>query len=121
MFLCCACALLFSVIYVAGGGGALLQNLLTKPGISKIFLEARAPYAVESVLSTVFPHKRPSSNLPLSLCSLDMSQRLAERAAGRCAVLWSVSAVAEALPLKTPPILLGIGCCAALTTTRPRR
>ena len=89
------------MIYVTGGGSYLLSDVLTQPGASESVLEARIPYAQESISQLIGQTE--------FLCSKKASCALAMHAYKR------------SLELSPKGQEFGFACTASLRTTQPKR
>jgi nicotinamide mononucleotide (NMN) deamidase PncC len=95
------------VLYITGGGTALLSELLTTPGASATVLEARVPYA-GSALAEIL------GRVPEQACSDATARALAMAAFQRARQLGTGDAAAPARPF-------GLACTASLASNRTKR
>jgi nicotinamide mononucleotide (NMN) deamidase PncC len=95
------------VLYVTGGGTALLSELLTTPGASATVLEARVPYAAAAVAELL-------GRVPEQACSDATARALAMAAFQRARRLGTGDAAAGIRPF-------GLACTASLATNRSKR
>lgn len=96
------------VLVVAGGGNAIITDLLDVPGASRTILEIVVPYA-ESAMADFLGGAAPGAAV-----SAETASALAAAARERGGNL-APGAAATGVPL------LGVACTAALVTDRPRR
>ena len=96
------------VLYVTGGGTALLTELLTQPGASRTVLEARVPYAGQALTELL-------GRTPDQACSDSTARALAMAAFQRASALRAADHNA------TETATFGLACTASLATDRVKR
>jgi hypothetical protein len=101
-------------ISVTGGGGQAIAWLLAVPGASACLLEATVPYSPVSGRQWM----GGAAAAPASLCSEEAAVALAREAYSRAMHL---SVAEHGLTLSAAAPVLGIGCTAAVASTRPKR
>jgi hypothetical protein len=101
-------------ISVTGGGGQAIAWLLAVPGASACLLEATVPYSPVSGRQWM----GGAATAPASLCSEEAAVALAREAYSRAMHL---SVAEHGLTLSAAAPVLGIGCTAAVASTRPKR
>ncbi len=98
------------VLIVAGGGNAVITDLLDVPGASRTVLEVTVPYAPAAMLDVL------GAPLPAGAVSADTARALAEAAYDRAVHLREQESADESVY----PVL-GVACTAALATDRPKK
>jgi hypothetical protein len=101
-------------ISVTGGGGQAIAWLLAVPGASACLLEATVPYSPVSGQQWM----GGAATAPASLCSEEAAVALAREAYSRAMHL---SVTEHGLTLSAAAPVLGVGCTAAVASTRPKR
>ncbi len=96
------------MLAVAGGGNALITDLLDVPGASRTVLEVVVPYAESSMSEFV---GRPGETIT-EIVSAEHAATMARAARDRAVQL---------APAATPEHLWGVSVTAALVTDRPKR
>ncbi len=99
------------VLAVAGGGNAVITDLLDVPGASRTVLEIVVPYA-EAALSLFVGHSIDGAVSPKT------AEAMASACLRRAERLVSTSSSG---PSEAAVALLGVGCTAALATDRPKK
>lgn len=104
------------VLAIAGGGNAVITDLIDVPGASRTVLEVVVPYAEPALLDLLVD--RPGAAVPDLAATGAVSQPTVEDMAASC--LHRARRLAHRLELKTEQ-LLGVACTAALVSDRPKR
>jgi hypothetical protein len=104
------------VLAVAGGGNAVITDLLDVPGASRTVLEVVVPYAEPALLDLLVD--QPGAAIPDLAATGAVSQAIVEDMAASC--LHRARRLAHRLELE-PEQLLGVACTAALVSDRPKR
>ena len=99
------------VALVTGGGGSLVSWLLSQPGASSCLLEARTPYAKESLIAFLAEHGRTIDGV--GFCSPGMAARMAEAARDR--------AIALTPAIQQWPDAVGVASTATIVSHYQRR
>lgn len=103
------------VLAVAGGGNAVITDLLEVPGASRTVLEVRVPYAQASLVDLVGPGADLDEQ---GAVSPDTAEAMARACLDRARALAGGDSAVGAEP-GLP--LLGVGVTAALVSDRPKR
>lgn len=104
------------VLAVAGGGNAVITDLLDVPGASRTVLEVVVPYAEPALLDLLVD--QPGAAIPDLASTGTVSQATVEDMAASC--LHRARRLANRLEID-PEQLLGVACTAALVSDRPKR
>lgn len=98
------------VLAVAGGGNAIVTDLLNVPGASATILEIRVPYVAAALDELVAGHRPVGSGDDSGSCSEPTAKAMA------------AACLARARSLAGPEVTVaGVACTAALVTDRPKR
>lgn len=112
------------VLAVAGGGNAVITDLLDLPGASRTVLEIVVPYAQPSLVELLAGHTGGRAALDLATVGA-VSQTTAEAMAASCRhraqLLAHQLIAADGPPLDDDALLIGVACTAALASDRPKR
>lgn len=106
------------VLAVAGGGNAIITDLLDVPGASRTILEARVPYAASAMadLLALDDDEPWGSDEPVGAVSSSTARTMAEACLERAHAL---SPLQRDFPDHHD--LIGVACTAALVTDRPKK
>jgi nicotinamide mononucleotide (NMN) deamidase PncC len=104
------------VLAVAGGGNAVITDLLDVPGASRTVLEVIVPYAEPALVDLLVD--RPGATVPDLTTAGAVSRSTAEDLAASC--LHRARRLAHRLEIDTSN-LLGVACTAALVSDRQKR
>ncbi len=97
------------VLAVAGGGNAVITDLLDVPGASRTILEVRVPYAEAALTDLLASQPRTDGSAGAGA----VSQTTAEAMAAAC--------LARARELAPHDHVIGVACTAALVSDRAKR
>ena len=110
------------VLAVAGGGNAVITDLLDVPGASRTVLEMVVPYAEPSLVALLVDHPGAAA-VDLEAVGA-VSQKTAETMAASClhrARRLGHQLVTTGEPPPDETALIGVACTAALVSDRPKR